>query len=553
MNVDMDITYFLESPKGRCLEKHVRINFPDLYEALKSVPGGKYSEKIYRYFNPSVENKCVICGAPTKFKSIIVGYSRTCCVAHAAQDSERLSKIKQTTLERYGVENASQAESIKKKKEQTCLEHYGVKHIFSSPEVREKIKQTLQYKYGSENYSNRPLAEQTTLERYGVDNVFRLKEVWQKGYDARIKKGSYKKISKSNIERCIKRHDEIISISNGIFTCKCPHEGCNKCKNKTYDIPAGNFHTRKRFCIEPCTILQPIGQFNKNTNIERFIEEVLTECGIDVANRKEDRTILSGRGLDFYIPSHKLAIECNGCYWHSDVYKDKQYHYRKFKDCLDQGIQLISIWEDQVINSPEQVRNLIKAKLGLFNRTIRAHKCYIKEISSPEARTVLINHIQGPGSAKVRLGLYYKDELVTVMTFGKFRKCYGGSDDSWELIRYCVVPGTRVYGGASKLLKYFIEHYHPTKVTSFSSNDISTGALYKSLGFKKISNTISYWYIEPNTYKRHHRYIYRKSELVRMGGDPNKTEFELADELGLNRIYDSGQTKWELNLSPHCK
>lgn len=49
--------------------------------------------------------------------------------------------------------------------------------------------------------------------------------------------------------------------------------------------------------------------------------------------------------LDIYIPELRLAIECNGTYWHSEIYLKKNYHYNKSKRCEEQNILLINIWE----------------------------------------------------------------------------------------------------------------------------------------------------------------------------------------------------------------
>ena len=43
---------------------------------------------------------------------------------------------------------------------------------------------------------------------------------------------------------------------------------------------------------------------------------------------------------------------------------------------------------------------------------------------------------------------------------------------------------------------------------------------------------------------RHHRYNFRKDQLVKEGFDASKSEFTIMEERGYYRIYDSGQTKW---------
>lgn len=583
--------YFLENPKGRCLEKHVKNKFPELYNLVKNNPGIKFSEKLYLYFHPGVY-VCEICGNPVKFKDFKHGYCQFCCQQCAQKDPNRLDKIKFTCLKRYGVTNPSQSETVKQKKKETSLQKFGVDNPLKSKEIMEKSKTTILKRYGvtnpsqsevikqkkketllrnfgvdnplkskeiiekskntkknkynDENYNNRELARQTCKTRYGVENVFELSENFNKSLQSRLNNGAYQKVGQQNQLRAIARHEDVIGCKNGIYICKCPHPECDKCKEKQYEIGIGQYHGRKVYNIEPCTKIQPIGKFCKNTNIERFIEDILIEYNIPYEHN--NRSILNGMELDFYIPSKGIAIECNGIFWHSDVFKkNNNYHYKKYINCLKQNIQLITIWEDQILNYPSRVRNILTSKLGIYNQRIYARKCIVKECTKKEANTILINHLQGPGAASIRYGLYYNDQLVSIMTFSKRRGCFGGKgqDNEYELVRYCVAPNTQVIGGASKLLKHFLIQHNPSILVSYSSNDISIGSLYKKMGFDKVSESNSYWYIDKK-YQRHHRYVYRKSELVKRGFDKNKSESQLTKDLGLLKIWDSGQTKWVL-------
>lgn len=58
-----------------------------------------------------------------------------------------------------------------------------------------------------------------------------------------------------------------------------------------------------------------------------------------------DRTVICPKELDIYLPEHKLAIECNGVYWHSSEKKSKNYHAEKSRLCAEQGISLIHIFD----------------------------------------------------------------------------------------------------------------------------------------------------------------------------------------------------------------
>lgn len=62
---------------------------------------------------------------------------------------------------------------------------------------------------------------------------------------------------------------------------------------------------------------------------------------------RNSRDIISPYELDLYYPEKKIAIEFNGDYWHSEEYKEKKYHYNKFNQCLEKGIVLVNIFENE--------------------------------------------------------------------------------------------------------------------------------------------------------------------------------------------------------------
>lgn len=80
-------------------------------------------------------------------------------------------KYKQTCIEKYGVENVSQSEEIKKKKTDTCLKHFGVENFLQLEEGREKIKQTCIEKYGVEHPSQNYEIFCKTQKRYEYEGV----------------------------------------------------------------------------------------------------------------------------------------------------------------------------------------------------------------------------------------------------------------------------------------------------------------------------------------------------------------------------------------------
>jgi len=260
--------------------------------------------------------------------------------------------------------------------------------------------------------------------------------------------------------------------------------------------------------------------------------------------------------LDIYIPKLKLAFEYNGLYWHSEEQTlDKNYHLNKTELCEEKGIHLIHIYEDDWVHKQEIVKSRILNLLGKTERKIYARKCIIKELDSKIAKQFLNeNHLQGSINSRIKLGLYYKDELVSVMTFGSLRKSLGtkSKEGSYELLRFCNKLNTNVIGGAGKLYKYFLRVYSPKYITSYADRSWTPSNkdnLYLNLGMKFIGKTdINYYYVNLKEQKKEYRFKYRKDILVKQGYNPNKTEHEIMLERKIYRIYNSGNLKYKYNL-----
>ena len=555
-------------------EKSIKIFYPKFYELLMSnYPADlKFTERIYWYYHGIVDYPCCEqCKVKrTKFDGFIRGYRTYCSIKCSNESETKREKVEQTNLERYGCKAPAQSEEIKKKTREICLEKYGVENPLQLPEFKLKNAETHMRLYGGFGMASeisRKKYEETCLEKYGTIYPSQTKKLIDKtkqtnleryGYTCNMNRPEIREKSKQALKNKSKESHPLLidytDVDNWI--CKCPHSECTKCKEKVYYTRRSIQLDRERDKTELCTRLLPIGDDGtKNTSIEIFVRNILDELGIEYITN--DRTILKPKELDIYIPSKNIAIECNGVYSHSTLYKSTSYHIDKFKSCRSQGIQLLSLWEDWIKSKPEIIRSIIRSKFGVFDRRIGASKCKIKEINSTVTNTFLINnHIQGTTSHRVAYGLYEKEELVAVMTFGR-KKALGGNhekeDNQWELSRFCTKQDLQVIGGAEKLLKYFIKMYNPKSIVSFSANDISNGNLYRKLGFEtnnSISN--SYWYIDPVDMIRYHRLTFSKSSIVRYGWkdkiDDSWTENQVMYEHGYLRIYDSGITKWILNL-----
>jgi len=282
---------------------------------------------------------------------------------------------------------------------------------------------------------------------------------------------------------------------------------------------------------------------NSLSKIEKLMVNFVNELNIRYS--ENDRSLLNGKELDIYIPSHNVGIEFNGLYWHSELFVDKNYHLNKTELCEEKGVQLIHIFEDEWLNKQDIVKSRVKNILGVTDETIYARKCEIREVSTKEKTKFLNdNHIQGAVGSKINLGLYYNNELVSIMTFGK-RPILNKSE--YEMLRFCNKLNTNVVGGASRLFKSFIKRYNPNEIISYADRRWSMGNMYEKLGFEFIENTEPNWFII-NGKNREHRVKYQKHRLIEMGFDENKTADQILFENDMNKIYDCGTKKYILKL-----
>ena len=156
------------------------------------------------------------------------------------------------------------------------------------------------------------------------------------------------------------------------------------------------------------------------------------------------------------------------------------------------------------------------------------------------------NHLQSFSVSKHRYGLYYKNELMQIITFGKLRRATGRvhKNNSYELIRSCNKINTVVVGGVSKLFSHFIKKHNPEYILSFANRDFSDGNMYEKIGMQFYDYTdVGYFY--SNGSRREHRYNFQKHKLVEMGFDENKTEYEIMSERGYYRIWNTGNLIYE--------
>jgi len=420
------------------------------------------------------------------------------------------AKAQQTLQDTHGVSNAF------------CLPKVDAHRRFNNPmkdtKVLESIRQNCLQTHNVDWHSKRPEVvakrEQTNLIKYGVVNAS------QQHYD----------------ETTISMLTDAARLKNMFTTHSVQGMALNLGVCETTILKYLNIHGIRT----PNQIAAEIQ-----------IAEWLSSVGF--TDFEKTRTVLTNKQeLDLYSPSQNLAIEYCGLYWHSQAHKHRNYHVDKYIQCKVQSIRLITIFEDEWLNKSEVVKNRLRQVLGINHKGAGARQLQVREINQHAASQFLdMHHISGYTKASVCVGAFDQDQnLVAVMTFSQGRKFMKPKLDwQWEMVRFST-NGTHYAGVASRLFNHFVKTYEPTSVISYADLRWGQGLYLNHLGFSRFEDTpANYWYfsLKNADFKRYHRFTFNKQALIRKYPEfngPDATEYTIAKQAGLERIWDCGNAKW---------
>lgn len=322
----------------------------------------KLSSKEYydKYLKVENEDICLICKNKTNFINISHGYRHYCSAKCSMTDEKTKNKIKETCLNKYGYESASQSTEVKIKQEKTCYEKYGCKSSLQNNTVKLKRKNNFLLNHGCNSPSQldyiKERKKDTLVEHYGVEYYSQTK--------------TWKDIIKNQTLQKYKNY-----INSGIvldYNNDCTLYYCNKCKN-TININRELFISRLYKNIDVCINCNPIEKFYSvgEKEVVEFIKSIYFNNIIE-----NDRIILEGKEIDIYLPDIKLAFEYDGTYYHADArfYKNTDFIKKrnmyaidiwnkdkeKIELCKNKGIKLIRIKEYDWYCNDIETKNLIK-------------------------------------------------------------------------------------------------------------------------------------------------------------------------------------------------
>jgi hypothetical protein len=508
-------------------------------------------------------------------------------VDHYSKTDEFKNKIKETSLNKWGVDHYSKTDEFKNKIKETNFSNWGVSNPFQSEIIKNKIKETLLFKWGVDNYTKtdeyklkvlktnndkynsdfymgtedfKTKSKKTILEKWGVDHYSKTDEFKTQTKETSLSKWGVEYPNQSNEIKNKKKKTNIEKFGSNSHTTNEEHRVKNykisqnkwylnyisdnlnlfKCDmggEHNFEILSTTYYSRSISNIPLCTICNPISKTSsfKEKDIYDFIKSIYSG--------KIIQSYRDGLEIDIYLPELHLGFEFNGLYWHSDGQKDKNYHLDKTNYFKERGVRIIHIWEDDWRDKEEILKSQILYLLNNIKNKIWARKCEVKEVHLNDCREFLNkNHIQGYVNSKVKIGLYYSNELVGIMAFDQYEGRKKMKDGGWNLNRFCNKLETNVIGGASKLLNYFIKNYSPTRIISYADRDWSEGNLYYKLGFNLLSvSKPDYKYISNK--KRLHKSNFKKSILK-----SELSEYKTMLNSGYSRIWDCGKLKFEINI-----
>lgn len=167
--------------------------------------------------------------------------------------------------------------------------------------------------------------------------------------------------------------------------------------------------------------------------------------------------------------------------------------------------RLVIIREDFWHLKPEIVKARILTLLGK-NKTIFARKTFLKRIDKQTAEVFFIeNHMNGFANAYYKFGLYYKGDLVSVLSLSKARNMKYESEPflSYEIVQFATKLGFNVVGGLSKLFQHFVTEFQAVHVMTYTDFDWGMPQGFLKIGFE-IEKIIAQrpFYIHKNTFER---------------------------------------------------
>lgn len=459
------------------------------------------------------------------------------------------AKTADTNMKKFGVKAPAQNDKVKNKMSTTIKSKYGVDWFTQTSQWNTKTRETYKEKYGVDWITQSDIIKQnrlqTNLSKYGTTNPMQTEDVLKKNIQNKM-------IDGSKIDIFMQYQKNPVSVIKGF---NLDHKPTIYELTKLLGVNASTVGAY--LFIHDCKDIVDYKISTMEQDVISFIKSLKPEIKLEY----NVHNVIPPKEIDIWLPEYNIGIECNPTDTHNssiNVFEKQKpamspsYHRIKTDTAESKGIFLFHLfsydWHYKRLIMESIIRNLLHCDV----RKIYARQCEILEVSSSDARNFLINnHRQGFIGSKDRIGLYYNNELVALMTFGKPRikdptECYDA-----ELLRFCVKLNTSVVGGASKLFKHYINTHPSQIILSYSDRARTRGNLYKTLGFKRVrTSSAGYVWVNHKTDEAFNRFNAQRHNIKTFLKDDNLdmnnyNEIKMMESHGFVRVYDSGTVTWK--------
>ena len=479
----------------------------DLSREILNLMEKARSERLKRNEEDIIEVICPTCGKTFETrKDKPQKYCSSECVANRVRSEEEKAKLSKSCMGR---------EVWNKGRKMSCIEKEAMRKAAKKVWTKEKkVQQSIKQKEVWQNKQLRNKMSQIKIEQYKEESLHN-----------KISIATQKAMGLPEIKK------KVIDSAND-------HDVLEKRRKTNLEKYGVNWIVQTEQYINA----KPRGATNEKWRKWLNLEKSNTEFALEnyIYDFKYDEKTLIEINPTF---THTSTVRPEfTSYMHGKV-KDKNYHKNKLETAESKGYRCIMIWD---WDDKEKILASLQPR-----KTIYARKCEIREVDIINTNIFLNSyHLQNTCTNQIaRIGLYYQDELISLMTFGKPR--YNTNFD-WELLRLCTKTGYTVIGGSEKLFKAFTELYNPESIISYCDRSKFSGDIYNRLGFKlkgKLQPS-KHWY-NPTTKRHITNSLLLQRGFSQLHGDhcyelANKgdSNTELMLNAGYLEVYDCGQATY---------
>ena len=233
-----------------------------------------------------------------------------------------------------------------------------------------------------------------------------------------------------------------------------------------------------------------------------------------------------------------VGIEVNGLYWHTEQFRNRDYHRRKKFDLKE--IRLIQFTDKQWNERGNICRSIILNALGLSKKigaregTIESYDKVTKEIRS----FFEDNHMDGFVGGFKYLILRYNGEIVAGIILGRSRF---HKENQTELLRYVCKKGIQIQGALNRLISHYRKEHKET-ILSYVNLSLFDATLYRNNPtwvFKGYSD-LGYFWTDGNEVISRYKAMKKNLETWLKDYDSSKSESENMRLNGYHRYFDCG-------------